>query len=364
MSVTLQPEPAPVKNDRYTQRPKGSTWGDFGADDQKGRLNLVTADKVREGFSEVKDFKTICLSLPLDLPGGELLSVGRGPPKLKPTYAGEHPMFCTPMTAIGFPGTDVVCDDEVTMVLQYSSQWDTLAHVGGVFDPKGDGKPVMCFYNGYQAQEHIKGPVVYSPDGKVLEKHEHHPGAHALGVQNLAEHPIQGRAVMIDLAKHFGTGRNKIGYKQLKEVIEKDKIDVKKGDFVLLHTGYGQMLMDAKGQPTKELLFGTGAVLDGRDPELLQWVTDSGVVALISDNYAVEAFPEPNPPADPSIPHAALGLHEHCLFKLGCYLGELWYLTELADYLKSVGRTAFLLTAPPLRLPGAVGSPANGIATV
>ena len=30
------------------------------------------------------------------------------------------------------------------------------------------------------------------------------------------------------------------------------------------------------------------AVLDGFDDKLLQWITDSGVVALISDNMAVE----------------------------------------------------------------------------
>lgn len=59
-----------------------------------------------------------------------------------------------------------------------------------------------------------------------------------------------------------------------------------------------------------------------------------------------------------------LPLHEHCLFKNGIHLGELWYLTELARWLRSQGRSRFLLTAPPLRLPGAVGSPATPIATV
>ena len=59
-----------------------------------------------------------------------------------------------------------------------------------------------------------------------------------------------------------------------------------------------------------------------------------------------------------------LALHEHCLFKLGVHLGEFWYLSELAGWLREHGRSRFLLTAPPLRLPGAVGSPATPIATV
>ncbi len=61
---------------------------------------------------------------------------------------------------------------------------------------------------------------------------------------------------------------------------------------------------------------------------------------------------------------ATLPLHEHCLFKLGVNLGELWHLTPLADWLRAHGRNRFLLTAPPLRLPGAVVSPTTPIATV
>ena len=56
-----------------------------------------------------------------------------------------------------------------------------------------------------------------------------------------------------------------------------------------------------------------------------------------------------------------LPIHRHCLFRLGVHLGEIWYLSELADALHARGRCHFLLTAPPLRLPGAVGSPATPI---
>ena len=85
-----------------------------------------------------------------------------------------------------------------------------------------------------------------------------------------------------------------------------------------------------------------------------------GLACLIADNYAVEAHP--------ALPRegccATLPLHEHCLFKLGINLGEIWYLTPLADWLRANRRNRFLLTAPPLRLPGAVGSPATPVATV
>src|SRR6185503_922343 len=66
---------------------------------------------------------------------------------------------------------------------------------------------------------------------------------------------------------------------------------------------------------------------------------------------------------DPSR-HSFLPLHHLCLFKLGVPLGELWYLHELATWLRAHGRSRFLLTAPPLRLPGVVGSPLTPVATV
>ena len=114
-------------------------------------------------------------------------------------------------------------------------------------------------------------------------------------------------------------------------------------------------------QPDREKLFGTSCALDGRDARLQQWVTDSGAVALISDHFAVEAMP-----ASPCMDDfcATLPLHAHCLFRLGCYLGEMFYLTPLADWLRANGRNRFLFTGPPLRLPGAVGSPATPVATV
>ena len=93
---------------------------------------------------------------------------------------------------------------------------------------------------------------------------------------------------------------------------------------------------------------------------LQQWVAESRLVALISDNYAVEIHNMAMRPGQ----CAALPLHQHCLFKVGVNLGELWRLSELADWLRANNRSRFLLTAPPLRLPGAVGSPATPVATV
>ena len=145
-------------NPRWTNRPAGSTWGDYGADDERGRLNLLTPEKVLQGIAEVKVGKTFCLSLPLDYPGGAILSPRRHPPVLKPTMRGDRPNMNYPLRCDDPTATDIVCDDQVLLTLQYSTQWDSLAHVGQMFDADGDGRAEDVFYNGYRAGRDIIGP--------------------------------------------------------------------------------------------------------------------------------------------------------------------------------------------------------------
>jgi hypothetical protein len=344
---------------RWTRRPEGSTWGDWGPDDQLGRLNLLTPEKVLQGIAEVKTGRTFCLSLPLDYPGGAVLNPRRTPPELMPTVREGRPNMAVPLRCYDPTALDVICDDRVLLTLQYSTQWDSLAHVGQMFDVDGDGKPKDVFYNGWRAGPDIAGPFTYA--GTEQRPNPVPPGAHKLGVENMAAACIQGRAVMIDLEEHFGLTGHIVGYDDLMMVLDKDRVTIEPGDMVCLRTGFAEMLLGMNKQPDARKLFATASTLDGRDPKLLQWITDSGLVSLIADNYAVEAHPARACTEDFC---ATLPLHAHCLFKLGVNLGEMWQLHELANWLRANGRSRFLLTAPPLRLPGAVGSPANAIGTV
>ena len=80
----------------------------------------------------------------------------------------------------------------------------------------------------------------------------------------------------------------------------------------------------------------------------------------MADNYAVEAMLGGGPRSTAST--RCCPIHHLCLFKLGVPLGEMWYLHELAAWLREHNRSRFLLTAPPLRMPGIVGSPLTPIA--
>jgi hypothetical protein len=348
---------------RWKRRPEGSTWGDFGPDDQLGRLNLLTPEKVKQGVAEVKEGLTFCLSLPLDYPGGNALNPRRHPPVLRPTVRNDRPNMIYKVADEDPTYTDVINDDAVVLHLQYSTQWDSLAHVGGLFDADGDGVPEPVFYNGYRPGEHIEYPTE-GKDAGATGSFEARSTSRAikLGVENMAQKCVQGRGVMIDLHAHLGRERVVVGYDRLMRVLEADKVVVETGDMVCLHTGFAEMLLEMEKRPDPAKLHNSCAALNGRDGKLLNWITDSGLVSLIADNYAVEAYP-----AEQHEGHgccAALPLHEHCLFKLGVNLGEIWHLTPLAGWLRAHGRSRFLLTAPPLRLPGAVGSPATPVATV
>ena len=336
---------------RWVNRPEGSTWGDWGPDDEFGRLNLLTPERRKAAAQEVREGLCFCLSLPLDLPGGNAVNPKRHPPKLGVVYNPDNSVYYNYDWNSVKPGNmDVSCDENMTLWSQYSTQWDSFAHVGSRFDADGDGEAEPVFYNGFRPSEHIKGPD--DPDGM---------GARRLGVEKMAATGVQGRGVLVDMVPHVGHARTPIGYDQLMQIFDKDGVEVEEGDFFLFHTGWDDMILSMGGDPDAEKLHASGAVLDGYDDKLLQWITDSGVVALISDNMGVEdslGYGETQGGC------SRLPIHRHCLFRLGCHLGELWYLSELAAALKARGRSRFLLTAPPLRMPGAVGSPVTPIATI
>ncbi len=355
---------------RWKHAPPGSHWGEFGTDDQRGRMNLVDAAKVLQGVAEVQVGKTFCLSLPLDVPGGQAMNPRRMPPRrysvLRDGASAGQQGFCWSYQSEDPELTDVVNDDVVLMSLQYSTQWDSFAHVGSHFDADGDGVAEAVFYNGFRAGEDIR-PGTEDPHPPEAWARYREPEAGAMSIAVLAEHGAQGRGVLIDLEHHIGRQRQGVGYDALMRILDADRVQVEAGEMVCSHTGFADTLLAMHRQPDVAHLHATGSGLDGHDPKLLNWITDTRLACLLADNPAVElvvpklasATQAGHPLRQPRLP-----LHEHCLFKNGIHLGELWYLTELAHWLRSHQRNRFLLTAPPLRLPGAVGSPATPIATV
>jgi len=96
---------------------------------------------------------------------------------------------------------------------------------------------------------------------------------------------------------------------------------------VCFHTGFAQRLLEMKQDPDpKSAARRLHSARRARHAVAgLDFIERLAV--LIADNYAVEAVPAG--PA-PNACCSTLPLHEHCLFKNGIHLGELWHLTPLA----------------------------------
>ena len=221
---------------RWTNRPDGSNWGEFGEDDELGRINLITPQKVLEGVREVEHGITFSLSLPLDYPGGNALHDRRFPPIVKPiTDMQQIPSNFYNVVAsdsIDPSFIDVWSDDVVTLWLQYSTQWDSLAHQGAKFDANGDGVDEPVYYNGFRPGQDILGPQEDTKgDGSGSTSFAKH-----LGLEHMAEHGVQGRGVLIDLEHHLGSDRTAVTLDILQDIMAKDNVVVEPGDMLLLHT--------------------------------------------------------------------------------------------------------------------------------
>ena len=350
---------------RWKQRPDGSTWGDWGDDDELGRINLLTPEKVLQGVREVEAGISFCLSLPLDFPGGTLLNQRRHPPVLAPTedMDGNAATFfnvhMSEMPDFGDPKyVDVWADDVVTLSLQYSTQWDSLAHVGAEFDADGDGVEEAVYYNGYRAGIDLVGPQ--------RRRRGRRRSATAPSPTTSASSTWPSTACRAAACSSTSpttsatTGAASTG-RRSRRSWRPTAWSWSPATCSCCTPASPPRSSSGTATRTRVRSSPTCTYLDAHDEALLEWIADSQISALVADNYAVEGLLGKD--RDPSR-HSFLPIHHLCLFKLGVPLGEMWYLHELAAWLREHDRSRFLLTAPPLRLPGIVGSPVTPIATV
>ena len=82
------------------------------------------------------------------------------------------------------------------------------------------------------------------------------------------------------------------------------------------------------------------------------WLADREVAAIATDTWGAEVRPN-------EIDGSFQPLHLVMIVNMGLFVGEIWYLDELAADCAADGVYEFQLVAPPLVIPGAVGSPLN-----
>lgn len=295
-----------------------SNWGRWGPDDQRGTLNYISEKKVCEAAALVQSGRAISLQLPLDARGPQTGAFGRVNAIHQMVATGtDHLAGKQPYSGLGWG----FADDSLFLFLQGGTQWDGLAHIFR------DG----LMYNGYHASDVTSGGAVRN------------------GVENMP--CVVSRGVLLDLPAAFGRDPWQPGEavypEHLDEASKNLGVTLGRGDILLVRTGD---MAQRRNRP------GWDGYAAGDAPGLslrtAAWLHEHEVAAVVTDTWGVEV--RPNELADTFQP-----LHLIMVVRMGLLVGEIWDLDALAADCSEDGRYEFLLVAPPLVIPGAVGSPLN-----
>ena len=300
--------------------PGRHNWGRWGEDDRRGTANLIGPEQLRNAAALVRRGRAFSLSHPVDATSPRFQ--GRPAPKHYFMMTGSDAVVGSPVNA-GFEGF-VWNDDCIDMALQSSTQWDGLAHVQ-VDD---------TLYNGFWA-----GSITAAG------------GSPAVGIGALNE-SFSGRGILLDVARSEGVERLEPGQvitpAMLERAVEAAGLAIEVGDIVLIRTGH---VTQWASLVTEEEKNGFVFAAPGIGMAAADWLAERDVAAVVSDTTGLEVAPSEGDVQSP--------VHRFFLVDLGLTIGELWNLEELAEDCAQDGAYAFLLVAPPLYLPRAVGSPLN-----
>lgn len=300
-------------------------WSRWGADDDLGATNLCDASSVLSAVRLVSSGKTFSLGLPIVDGGFGPKSELRKTPHYAMTRDGS---YVEERRVDQNPGGFCWTDDYLEMPVQTGSHWDALSHV---------------FYDGHMYNGF--GSDAIKPDG-----------ARKGSITRVADRMI-GRGVLLDVPALDGRDHLDIGEaieaEDLDACCERQGVEVRRGDFVLVRTGRlglaqrtGEWGSEWGGGPTAGLGFST-----------IEWFLDRDVVGVSSDTFCVEILPSQTPTPETRSP-----MHVILVQGAGVHLGEFWCLDELAADCREDGRYEFLLVAAPMLIEGAVGAPTNPIA--
>jgi kynurenine formamidase len=314
-------------------------WGRWGEDDQLGTLNFITPEKVAAAAHAVQRGARFPLTIPLSAYGPQSGNgYRRNPIHLMALDGGDNEIneAVRNWKAGGVQEAGVVAlwdtgplrwnDDYIMTPLQAGTQWDGLAHV------YYEGK----LYNGYPAS------AVTSA------------GATKDGIDVVAgSGGVVGRGVLLDVARYLKLDRLEPEYvispELLDEVVAAQEVELGEGDILVLRTGWRTHFVEhADGDAW---LAGSPGV----SWRVAGWLHEKKIAAIASDNVAVEVI-------TPEVENHFLLFHCLAIRDMGMSLGEIWDLEALGEDCAREGTYDFLLTAPPLLVPGGVGSPITPIA--
>jgi kynurenine formamidase len=288
------------------------TWGRWGPGDERGALNLLTAERVAAAVGLVRDGTTTTLSLPLNTHLAEH----------NPIPADHH------MTALGAAPADA---DETHFNKDYVGadyHNDGHTHIDALSHVAYDGS----LYNG-------------KPEGAVTEG-----GAGSDSIKVLKD-GLVGRGVLLDVPRARGVAwlepGEHISRDDLEAAEREQGVQVDQGDILLVRTGHVRRLEDFGSWDTPN-------AKAGLHPTALRFLADRDVAVLGCDGNSDTA---------PSTTEGvAFPIHVLTITAMGIHLLDYLQFEDVRQICERTGRWEFLFMAAPLRIVHGTGSPLNPIA--
>jgi kynurenine formamidase len=279
-------------------------WHRWGEDDERGALNAITADRVREAVALVRTGRVMSLAQPLSaqtpVPGhrGHFMH-------LMNRDGGDYAAGARRPDGFQF------AEDTLVLANHTGTHIDALCHVW--YDDE--------LYNGFSCHS------IRSTTGAA------HCGVDKLG-------GIVTTGILVDLVRLRGrplAEGEAVSAADLDECLDADARARLRGAAVLLRTGW----FETRGADAASYFRGE----PGIDERAAVSLAEAGVAVIGADNYAIEPIPFPAGQVFP--------VHKRLLRDYGVPLIEGLRLAELA----ATGATTFMFAAVPLPIAGATASP-------
>jgi kynurenine formamidase len=307
-------ERAPVVTGGDRSVVEGGNWGRWGDADERGALNLLTPETVLSSTRVCSTGRVYNLGLPVHRDGAPVLDYRGAPHRLTLTSQTDSDMY----QAFNAPPGLGANEDVLIVPTHNGTHMDALSHVFA------DGQ----LYNGFPEETFAS-----------------HTGAGRCGIEKLGG--FVGKAVLLDVARHYGGGQLEPGYPITADDLEACRAaqgnEITAGDILLVHTGWLEYYnsVDRDGAMYSQA---------GLDLSAAEFIDDHEIAAVGADNSAVEVIPFSE--------GRFLALHTEMLVKRGVTFLEHLRLTDMvADRCYES-----LFVAAPLLVTGATGSPLNPIA--
>lgn len=287
-------------------------WQRWGADDERGALNLLESSDVASAARLVRRGEVFPLAR----------EIGRSTPTPAIRPAPAHFMHRDGgdySRARNAPPRAQFSDDSILLALHTATHIDALAHVW-----YGDE-----IFNGF-AKETVTSR-----------------GAGRCGVEKLG--PFAGRGVLLDVAASLGIEslpeERQVTPEDLERCLDVQGVSVRRADIVLIRTGWWSAYA-GRQHPAFERE-------PGPNLDAACWLAERDVAVVGADNFAFEALPS-------EVDGSVFPVHELLLCDCGIPILEGLALDDLARQ----RIYEFMFVAAPLPIVGGTASPVNPVAII